>query len=60
MAVEVCTVARWRKQGRLGDEGTGWQRCGSAFYFSAAGIEQAEQGEVPAGLDQLLADVQAA
>jgi hypothetical protein len=60
LGVEPCSIARWRKSGRLGEEGTGWQRCGQAFFYSAAGIEQAEQGEVPPGLDALVADVQAA
>ena len=59
LEVEPCSVARWRKAGRLGDEGTGWHRTGRIFYFSPDAVEKLDRSRIPAGLDQLVAEIQA-
>lgn len=59
LEVEPCTIARWRREGRLGDEGTGWQQCGRTFYYCPDAVENIDRGRIPAGLDQLVAEVQA-
>ncbi len=57
---DVCTstVCKWRNLGRLGEQGTGWQRCGKSYYYNPLAVEQLEAGNIPAGLDDLLAEVQ--
>jgi hypothetical protein len=57
--VEPCSVGRWRKEGRLGDEGTGWQQCGRGFYFAPDAVENIDRTRIPRGLDQLVAEIQA-
>ena len=59
LEVEPCTVARWRKEGRLGNEGTSWQQCGRGFYFCPDAVENIDRTRIPIGLDQLVAEVQA-
>ncbi len=59
LEVEPCSVGRWRKEGRLGAEGTGWQQCGRSFYFSPEAVENIDRRRIPGGLDQLVAEVQA-
>jgi hypothetical protein len=59
LEVEPCSVGRWRTQGRLGDEGTGWQQCGRGFYFAPDAVENIDRTRIPRGLDQLVAEVQA-
>ena len=59
LEVEPCTVARWRKEGRLGNEGTSWQQCGRGFYFCPDAVEDIDRTRIPSGLDQLVAEVQA-
>lgn len=54
------SVGRWRKDGRLGDEGIGWQQCGRCFYFAPDAVENIDRARIPGGLDQLVAEVQAA
>jgi hypothetical protein len=54
-----ATIGRWRSAGRLAGEGVGWAKCGRSYYYSPAAVESLMAGKVPAGLDELLADVQA-
>jgi hypothetical protein len=53
------SIGRWRAAGRFGGEGEGWVKSGRSFWYSPAAVESLMAGEVPAGLDQLVADVQA-
>jgi hypothetical protein len=57
LEVSEVTVGRWRDAGRFGE---GWAKHGGRFYYSPDSVELLMAGEVPPGLDQLLADVQAA
>jgi len=57
--VEPCSIARWRKAGRFGNEGTGWQQCGRGFYFDPDAVENIDKTRIPSGLDQLVAEIQA-
>jgi hypothetical protein len=59
LGVGRATVALWRRSGRMGAEGSGWIRHGRAAYFAPDAIERLEQPELPAGFDQLIAEVQA-
>jgi hypothetical protein len=59
LEVDVSSVGRWRKEGRLGAEGTGWQQCGRSFYFSPDAVENIDRTRIPSGLDQLVAEIQA-
>jgi hypothetical protein len=59
LSITRASVANWRRSGRMGAEGSGWIRHGRATYFAPDVIEQLEQPEVPAGFDQLIAEVQA-
>ncbi len=59
LGVPCSTVARWRRTGRTGAEGTDWFRHGRSTYFDPDVIERLEQPEIPAGLDDLIAEVQA-
>lgn len=56
---DSATISRWRREGQMGAEGSGWQRCGRSYYYAPEVVEQLEQQQIPAGLDQLVADVQA-
>ncbi len=58
--VTPSSIAKWRAAGRMGTEGTGWLRCGKSFYYAPDVVEQLEQQQIPAGLDDLVAEVQAA
>ena len=53
------SIGRWRSAGRFGGEGEGWVKCGRSFWYAPAAVESLMAGEVPAGLDELLAEVQA-
>lgn len=55
---DSATVSRWRREGRMGAEGSGWQRCGRSYYYAPQVVEDLEQ-QIPAGLNELVADVQA-
>jgi hypothetical protein len=52
-------VASWRRDGRLGVRNVDWVKYGRSTYFAPAAVEQLEAGRIPAGLDQLVAEVQA-
>jgi outer membrane biosynthesis protein TonB len=52
------TISRWRREGRMGAEGSGWQRCGRSYYYAPQVVEDLEK-QLPAGLNELVADVQA-
>jgi len=54
------TVGRWRSAGKFGADGEGWAKHGGRFHYSPDTVESLMAGEVPAGLDALVADVQAA
>jgi hypothetical protein len=54
------TIGRWRSAGKFGADGEGWAKHGGRYYYSPDAVELLMAGEVPPGLDQLLADVQAA
>jgi len=54
------SVGRWRSAGRFGAKGEGWVRSGRSYYYSPPAVEAVMAGDDPPGLDQLLADVQAA
>lgn len=57
--VSLSTVASWRRSGRMGARGETWTRKGRLAYFDPAVIEKLEAGILPAGFDQLVAEVQA-
>jgi hypothetical protein len=52
-------VATWRRDGRLGVRNVDWVKYGRSTYFAPAVVEQLKVGRIPAGLDQLVAEVQA-
>ena len=54
-----CTaVSKWSREGRFGEEGVTWGRYGKSNWFSPDAVEALMDAQMPAGLDQLLADVQ--
>jgi hypothetical protein len=59
LSITRATVATWRRDGRLGVSGVDYVKHGRSTYFAPAVVEQLETGKIPAGLDQLLAEVQA-
>lgn len=59
VGVGPSTVATWRRDGRLGVSGVDYVKHGRSTYFAPAVVEQLETGRIPAGLDQLVAEVQA-
>jgi hypothetical protein len=58
----ICrrTAADWRESGRFGPEGVGFVHHGRGYWHSPEAVEAIEAGDIPAGLDQLLSEVQAA
>jgi hypothetical protein len=52
-------VATWRRDGRLGVSGVDYVKHRRSTYFDPAVVEQLKVGRIPAGLDQLVAEVQA-
>jgi hypothetical protein len=54
-----ATVSRWRQAGKFGAECEGWVKSGRSYWYSPAAVESLMAGGIPAGLDQLVADVQA-
>ena len=59
LSITRATVATWRRDGRLGVSGVDYVKHGRSTYFDPAVVEQLEAGKIPAGLDQLVAEVQA-
>jgi hypothetical protein len=59
LSITRATVATWRRDGRLGVSGVDYVKHGRSTYFAPAVVEQLEAGRIPAGLDQLVAEVQA-
>jgi hypothetical protein len=57
LEISEATVGRWRDAGRFGE---GWAKHGGRYYYSPDAVELLMAGEVPPGLDALVADVRAA
>jgi hypothetical protein len=60
LEISEATVGRWRDAGRFGADGEGWAKHGGRYYYNPDAVESLMAGEVPPGLDALVADVRAA
>lgn len=58
LGVSIATISNWRHRGRFGAQGVGHIQIGRTCWHSPEAVEAIEAGEIPAGLDQLLSDVQ--